>query len=130
MHVSKLVLIVSGEPSRRETLAGVALRSGVHPVLCATASEARALLARQRFEAILCDDTLQDGTFKTVTAGEKMSGRCTPVVVVSRRDDWHSYMQALAGGAIDYLAYPPYQGEVERALEKAEEFSRLVPVIA
>jgi DNA-binding NtrC family response regulator len=118
------VLIVSGESSHGDTLAAVTRCYGLSPTLCATVDSARSLLARKRFAAVLCDDLLADGSFRDIIAGAARLAAGTPVIVVSRRDDWESYAIALSVGASDYLAFPPYRGEVERALEKAGKLHR------
>jgi DNA-binding NtrC family response regulator len=40
----------------------------------------------------------------------------TPIVLVSRLDNWDSYLSAIAAGAFDYVDFPPYPGELERVL--------------
>jgi len=122
--MSKSVLIVSGEGAHRDTLASVISGYGLSPKTSSTADGARDLLARGNYAVVLCEDTLPDGDFRSVLAQvDRNSGR-TPVIVVSRRADWDSYMVALAGGATDYVAFPPYPGEVERSVQNALELSR------
>jgi DNA-binding NtrC family response regulator len=122
--MSKSVLIVSGEGTHRDTLAFVISGCGLSPKTSSTVDGARDLLARGTYAVVLCEDTLPDGDFRSVLAQvDRHAGR-TPVIVVSRRADWDSYMVALAGGATDYVAFPPYPGEVEQSLHNALEISR------
>jgi DNA-binding response OmpR family regulator len=123
---SARVLIVSGEGRHRETLAAAARKSGWKAALCATVDGAEMLLARGHYDAVLCEDTLPDGNFTAVMTFAERFAAGTPLVVVSRRDEWENYMAALAAGAVDYLAFPPYPGEVEHSLEKAGRLSRLL----
>jgi DNA-binding NtrC family response regulator len=117
--MSKAVLIVSGEGAHRDTLASVISDCGLLPKTSSTADGARELLARGNYAVVLCEDTLPDGDFRSVLDQvESQAGRI-PVIVVSRRADWDSYMIALAGGATDYVAFPPYPGELERSLHNA-----------
>jgi DNA-binding response OmpR family regulator len=46
---------------------------------------------------------------------------CQPRVIVMGRSygDWGDYLEALSAGAYDYLAYPPYPGELEQAVAAA-----------
>jgi two-component system, OmpR family, response regulator VicR len=120
----KRVLIVSGESPHRKALAAAVRQGGFEATPSTTAEEASRLLMRGRFLAILCEDKLPDGDFRTVIAQAEPGTGCTPVIVVSRRDEWESYMLALAAGASDYLAFPPYPGEVERSLARAREVSK------
>jgi DNA-binding response OmpR family regulator len=115
--MTKHVLIVSGESSHGDTMAAGTRYCGLQPVVCATAGDAKNLLARKQFAAVLCEDMLPDGSFRDVIVDTARLANGTPVIVVSRRDDWESYAIALSAGASDYLAFPPYPGEVEQALE-------------
>jgi DNA-binding response OmpR family regulator len=122
--MTKNILIVSGESSHGDTMAAVTQYCGLRPVVCATARGAKDLLAAKQFAAVLCEDTLPDGSFRDVIVDAARLASGTPVIVVSRRDDWESYAIALSAGASDYLAFPPYRGEVEQALERTRNFSR------
>lgn len=122
--MSKHVLIVSGEPSHRDTLAAVTRYCGLQPTLCATADSAGDLLLQKRFAAVLCEDTLPDGSFRDFIADAARLAAGTPVIVVSRRGDWESYATARTAGANHYLAFPPYRGEVEQALRRVGRLSR------
>ena len=42
--------------------------------------------------------------------------RQTPIILVSRIENWDSYLSAIAAGAFDYVDFPPYPGELERIL--------------
>jgi two-component system, OmpR family, response regulator len=113
------VLIVGGEGRRREVLAAAVQSGGWRPVLCATVDAAEMLLGFWHYGVVLCEDVLPDGDFRSVMALVEHLAPHTPLIVVSRRDDWESYIAALAVGATDYLAFPPYPGEVERSLANA-----------
>lgn len=113
---SARVLIVSGEGHHRETLAAAVQHGGWKPTLCARVDAAEMLLTSWCYAAVLCEDVLPDGDFTSVIAQVRRLAGETPVIVVSRRDDWESCMIALAAGAADYVAFPPNPGEVERSL--------------
>jgi len=115
---SERILILSGEDDHRKILANEVRRSGWKASPCASLEEAKLLLAEEHYAAALCDDDLAGDNFVSAIAPIKRLANSTPVIVVSRRDDWDSYMIALAAGAADYLAFPPYPGEVEQSLGK------------
>jgi DNA-binding NtrC family response regulator len=121
--MSKAVLVVSGDSSHRETLAAAIEGCGLEARLCATTDEAWGPLVRDEFRAVLSEDTLPDGDFTSVICAVKLLRLNTPVIVVSRRDDWKSCMAALARGATDYLAYPPNAGEVEQSLRTGRKLA-------
>ena len=125
----KPVLIVSSNARHREKLVRSVRDSGLEARLCASANEARRLLPTEDYTAVLCDDRLPDGDFTSVISQAQRLPGATPVIVVSRRDDWESYMIALAAGATDYLAFPPYKGEVDRSLARAAELSRSLATV-
>ncbi len=110
------VLIISGERDHREKLADRVSQCGLRPICCETIADAQALMARQQFSAVLSEDSLPDGDFRIVIGEMGRTVSKAPVVIVSRRDDWDSYLAAVGAGAFDYLAFPPTPGELERVL--------------
>lgn len=119
------VAIVTGNPKCWERLSGVIEGCGMSPVRCENLAAATESLAQERFECALCEDALPDGDFRGLIAELRRSGRWMPVVVVSRVDDWGAYLEAMVAGAFDYVAFPPYPRELERAIEAAIAESRL-----
>ena len=120
------VLIITTEVGHGERLANAVRRCKLTPRQCGTLDQARRILSRERFTAVLCEETSNALDFRAeIVQLERLAHR-TPVIAVSRHDDWLSYMRALDAGAADYLAFPPYAGEVERSLRKASEAARAV----
>jgi two-component system, OmpR family, response regulator len=126
-QASRQVLIVSGDARDAQTLASAVRRSGRRLDRSTSLDEARRLLCRERYVAVLCQDTVASGNVSSLVSEIRRAGKSTPVIVVSRKDDWGNYMAALAAGATDYLAFPPYPGEVERSLEGAAKFDASLP---
>jgi DNA-binding NtrC family response regulator len=110
------ILIVSGERDHREKLADHVSQCGLRPICCETIADAQALMVRQRFGAVLSEDSLPDGDSRAVIGEMFRNASKAPVVIVSRRDDWDSYLAAVSTGAFDYVAFPPNPGELERVL--------------
>jgi DNA-binding NtrC family response regulator len=119
------VLVVSSTPEQRENLARTIAGCGFRTVCCATLSEALSLLRRQHFAMAFCEDELPDGNFRSLIRAAGPTG--VPVVVVSRHDEWETFLGAMKAGAFDYVAMPPLlPGEVGRLLWSAlSETSRL-----
>ena len=107
------------EPAHWEKLSSIISGCGLLPVRCETLAAATNITAQQLFELAICDDQLPDGNFRELITRLGRSRHCTPVIVVSRFDDWGSYLQAMIGGAFDYVAFPPYPQEMERAVTAA-----------
>jgi len=119
------VAVLSGDPQHWELLSAIVLDCGLSPVRCETLAVGTALLTQEPFEFALCEDALPDGDFRGLIAALRRSGRWMPVVVISRFDDWGSYLEAMVAGAFDYVAFPPYPRELERVLDAALAESRL-----
>ena len=110
------ILIVSGERDHREKLADHVSQYGLRPICCETIADAQALMVRQRFGAVLSEDSLPDGDSRAVIGEMFRNASKAPVVIVSRRDDWDSCLAAVSAGAFDYVAIAPNPGLLERVL--------------
>jgi two-component system response regulator HydG len=117
--MSVSVAIVGAEPQHWEKLSGIISSCGLCPVRCETLAAATKLSAQQHFEFAICDDELPDGNFRELIAELRRSRHSTPVVVISRFDDWASYLEAMIAGAFEYVAFPLYPQELERAVAAA-----------
>jgi len=110
------ILIVSGDKDHRDLLFKRISKLELRGVCCETAASARAIMARQAFSAVISEDSLPDGSFCDLIRERGIQANNTPIVVVSRRDDWDSFLVALGAGAFDYVAFPPSPGELERVI--------------
>jgi DNA-binding NtrC family response regulator len=118
--MSPLIVVITAEPGHWETLSDIVSSCGFHPVRCGTLVDAKELFARHHFRLVLCDDILPDGNSRELIDFLKQSsGSRMPVIVVSRIDDWGCFLDAMVSGAFDYVTFPPYPNELERALAAA-----------
>ncbi|HUJ32438.1 MAG TPA: response regulator [Candidatus Acidoferrum sp.] len=113
------IAIVSAEPEYWETLSAILSDCGLRTTRCETLEAATKLFSQQHFDVAVCEDALPDGDFRKLIAEMRRSRMWAPVVVVSRFDDWGSYLDAMIAGAFDYVAFPPYPREFERAVAAA-----------
>jgi two-component system, NtrC family, response regulator PilR len=114
------IVVISAEPDHWKRLSGVISGCGFRPVWCETLALAKEFLAHHDFRLALCDDVLPDGNFRQLVSLVRNSPLPQmPVIVVSRIDDWGCFLQAMVAGAFDYVAFPPYPHELERALAAA-----------
>jgi DNA-binding NtrC family response regulator len=112
-------LIVSGTSQRRDSLAQAVSQSELRPVCCQTFAAAKALMTRQQFAVIVCEDLLPDGNFRAMVGeGTRRRGR-QPVMVISSRDDWESCLLVMGAGAFDCFSSSSATREVERILPAA-----------
>jgi DNA-binding NtrC family response regulator len=113
------VLIICFDQTHRDKAAEIVHNIGLQSVLCPSLSDARALLGRQTFQFVLCEDDLPDCNLRTSLKVLSVSTGGIPVIVLSRLADWDAYMKALSAGAFDYIAFPPEPVESERILRLA-----------
>ena len=88
-------------------------------VICSSLTDALALIGRQMFQLVLCDDDLPDCNLRTSLKVLLSATDGVPVIVLSHLADWDAYMTALSAGAFDYIACPPERVETERILRLA-----------
>ena len=123
--MSSGVVVITGELGHWEKLSDIVGSCGLRPIQCETLASVRELLAHEPVRAALCEDILPDGTFHELIRLLRESPRWhMPVIVVSPLDDWGSFLDAMMAGAFDYVAFPPYPHELERALAAALGESR------
>ena len=113
------VLIICSEPTQQYKAAEIVRNIGLQHVLCASLSDARALIEQQTFQFVLCGDDLPDCNLRTSLKVLSASTGGIPVIVISRLADWDAYMKALRAGAFDYIACPPEPVESDRILRLA-----------
>ena len=115
------VLIVCSDAVQRDKAVEIVRHVGLHPVLCSSLTDARALIEQQVFQFVLCNDDLPDCNLRTSVRVLTASTGGVPVIVLSHLADWDAYMRALSAGAFDYIACPPDPVEAERILRLALE---------
>lgn len=71
-----------------------------------TCADARAALAAGRFDAVVLDVMLPDGSGLDVLAGLRARGDATPVLLLTALDEPLDRVRGLDGGADDYLGKP------------------------
>jgi DNA-binding response OmpR family regulator len=106
------VLIVESDRKNRDIAFASAVKHGEIPVSRSSSGEARNLLQESRFKVVFCSDSLPDGEYAEVIR----AARPSPVIILSHLAEWDSYLAALQAGAIDYIACPSHQAEVDRIL--------------
>jgi DNA-binding NtrC family response regulator len=109
------VLIISKESPHRCELTAAVAALGLLAICCESVGAASGLLDEERFAAAFCicgEEDLHLGVREVTRSHARI-----PIVVVSRRDDWDSYLRAMSAGAFDYVATPLQPGEVERVLQ-------------
>ena len=100
------ILVIDDEPDLRLLYELTLLREG-YAVECAdTVAQARALLARNRYNVVLTDMRLPDGLGIEILQELQQSGRSERCIVVTAYGSAENAVEALRAGAFDYLSKP------------------------
>lgn len=100
------VLVVEDEPAIRRILRAGLSAQGFRVLEAATARCGIETAAAEKPEAILLDLGLPDADGLSVIRSLRSSGLKTPIIVLSSRGDERGKVQALEGGADDYVTKP------------------------
>ena len=113
------VLIICSDSRHSDKAAEIVCDMGLKSVICSSLTDARALIGRQTFQFVLCNDDLPDCNLRTSLKVLSSATGGVPVIVLSHLADWDAYMKALSAGAFDYIAFPPERVETKRILRLA-----------
>lgn len=104
-HAERL-LVIDDEPDLRTLYELTLLREGYQLESAGTVGEALACLASQRFQAVITDMRLPDGSGLDVLAWLEREGRSERAVVITAHGSAENAVEALKAGAFDYLTKP------------------------
>ena len=115
------VLIVDDEEGLRHSLSVHLKKAGFQPTTAAGAAEALAVLEREPFDVILCDIRMPEMDGLELLGALQKQGIESTVIMMSAYGDTDTAIEAMRGGAYDYIAKPFRKDEVILAIRKAEE---------
>jgi diguanylate cyclase (GGDEF)-like protein/PAS domain S-box-containing protein len=104
------LLVVDDEPLLRDSLRDILQHNGYEASVARNGRDALVQIARQQFDAILLDLYMPDVHGTEVLDFIARRGLDTPVIVISGDDSVDSVIDALRGGAQDFLR-KPYQAD-------------------
>jgi DNA-binding NtrC family response regulator len=116
---SREVLVVSSDEEVLRRVGEIIALSAWEAVLSGTVAEGKVALARHPVSVVVSDDQLVDGGYRDVVEAVKQTPSDAPVIVVSRVGAWRECLEAFMAGAFDYIRFPVYRGELERAIGNA-----------
>lgn len=111
------ILVVDDDASLRRTLPRALAREGRSFDESATVADAIAALERQRYNLILLDYRLPDGTGLDVLDWLTRHERDEAVIIISGEDAIDAAIGALRGGADDYVRKPYHLAQLQRTVE-------------
>ncbi len=110
VYTTPRILVVDDEPLLRDSLRDILQHNGYEASVARNGRDALVQIARQQFDAILLDLYMPDVHGTEVLDFIARRGLDTPVIVVSGDDSVDSVIDALRGGAQDFLR-KPYQAD-------------------
>ena len=113
------VLMICSDSAHSDKASEIVRALDLQSVICSSLTDALALIGRQMFQLVLCDDDLPDCNLRTSLKVLLSATDGVPVIVLSHLADWDAYMMALSACAFDYIACPPERVETERILRLA-----------
>jgi two-component system response regulator PilR (NtrC family) len=123
------VLVVDDEPDLRTLYELTLLREGYQVDTAGDLQQARALLAEHRFDVLITDMRLPDGLGLSLITELKDAHRDERCVVITAYGSAENAVEALKGGAFDYLTKPVDLKQFRHVIATAA-LSSVVPPMA
>ena len=123
-----LALIVDDEPDIRELLAITLTRMGVTTACAEDLACARQTLAGRRFDLVLTDMHLPDGSGLELIADIQRDWPQTPVAVITAYGSMETAITALKAGAYDFICKPIDLARLRELVSAALSLAQCPPV--
>jgi DNA-binding NtrC family response regulator len=117
-------LLIDDDPPSLAALSALVGGAGFEVRTAETLEKARAELAAARFEVVLCDLQLPDGSGLDLLAGIEPSDP-TELVFITGHGSLDSALEAFRGGAVDYLTKPIDVHRLRRILSNVQRAADL-----
>ncbi|MEY4760840.1 MAG: hypothetical protein RLZZ200_696 [Pseudomonadota bacterium] len=113
------ILLVDDEPDLLELLTLTLQRMGHATSTAATVAEARSRLGSESFDLCLSDMRLPDGDGLQLLAWIQENRPGLPVAIITAHGNVETAVQALKGGAFDFVSKPVDVGDLRRLVSRA-----------
>ncbi|MCC7542430.1 MAG: sigma-54-dependent Fis family transcriptional regulator [Deltaproteobacteria bacterium] len=120
------VLVVDDEPGLRETIAIALRRAGFDVVSAPGTRQAKSALAQARFDVVVTDLVMPDGSGIDVLNAAREHDPTTQVVVITAYATTDQAVRAMRAGAYDFVQKPFSNEELRATVDKAIEKRRLL----
>ena len=121
------VLLVDSEASSRARLRHMLAGCGLHVIDADSIAAASAAASKLRFAYAIIELRLRDGYGLTLLRQLRVRHASMRIVIVTRFDSFATVVQAMAGGAANYLVKPVAEAELMDALIGCEPAIPAVP---
>ncbi len=122
------ILVVDDEPDLRTLYELTLLREGYRVETAATVGEARALLERHRYAAVITDMRLPDGFGMELLHELRQQQRSERCLVMTAYGSAENAVEALRAGAFDYLTKPVDLKQFRSVVASAVQGAELAPI--
>lgn len=126
MAKNPTILVVDDELYVRKSLGEVLAAEGFHPQLAASVAEATELLAASEPDVIVTDLRMPAGDGMELLQLVRRQGLATPVVMMTGVGTLRDAVEAIRGGAYDFLQKPVDSAQLVLLLRRALEHHELV----
>ncbi len=113
------ILVVDDDVALRRSVPHILLQEGRSFDLCGSVTKAIEFLTSQRYDLILLDYRLPDGTGLAVLDWLGSAGREEAVIMISGEDAIDAAIGALRRGADDFVRKPYHVAQLQRAVQSA-----------
>lgn len=113
------VLIASPDLESRRMLREILVGKGLDPICSSSAEETRNVLTERTIPLVFCEEVFLDDGLRGLLSAATPGNSKTKLVVTSRADSWHLYLQSLRIGSFDVIHMPCQPTDVEWVLFKA-----------
>src|SRR5688500_8634028 len=119
------ILIVEDDSTFAQIIEGFFLKNGFEIVLASTTKQSFKFFLKEKFDLLLVDYRLPDGTGLDVLNFTRSQGLVIPTIIMTSFNDVRTAVKSIQLGAFDYITKPINPDEllmvINRSLEKKEE---------
>ncbi len=123
--MSSTILIIDDEDSIRDSLSGILVDEGFHPLTAATAEEGFTILSQQDVNLILLDIWMPGMDGLEALKIIKQENSQLPVIMISGHGTIETAVQATQIGAFDFIEKPLSYDKIVLAINKGLHVARL-----
>ena len=112
-------LVVDDDRDHSKALAKIFERAGYQVGTANDGHEALTILAGRPFDLVITDLRMPRKNGLELLHSIRALSPQLPVIIVTAFGEWISYMDAMEGGAVDYMSKPVRRGDILMAARKA-----------
>jgi two-component system response regulator PilR (NtrC family) len=127
--ISAQILVIDDEPDLRTLYELTLLREGYAVETAATVAQAWEILNQRKFDVVITDMRLPDGTGSDILSGLKAQQRPERCVVITAYGSAENAVESLKAGAFDYLTKPADLKQFRMVIASALKPTSVAPAV-